>query len=152
MSWVRVERPREIKGIDQTTGKVIAVLDLQVASAADLPTIGAQVENYIVAAGSIAQIVEADEPTYVTLSGDSEQWYPTQESADAQAALNASPTLNAALRRSDGDTIDLTDDEVGRIRDEVDESEQRQRFDEWGDPITEPEPEPDTEEVEEDER
>lgn len=76
MSWIRVEKPREVKGF--LNGKIIAVLDLQVATAADLPEIGSEVENYIVAAGSVAQIVEADELTFVTLSGGSETWWPDQ--------------------------------------------------------------------------
>lgn len=76
MSWIRVEKAREVLGFQN--GKIVAVLDLQVATAADLPPIGGEVENYIVAAGSAAQIVEADEPTFVTLSGDSEEWWPNQ--------------------------------------------------------------------------
>ena len=77
MGWIRVEgKPREVLGYQD--GKAIAVLDLQVATADDLPEIGDEVENYIVAAGSNAQIVEADELTFVTLSGDSETWWPSQ--------------------------------------------------------------------------
>lgn len=77
MGWIRVEgKPREVLGYQD--GKTVAVLDLQVATAADLPELGGVVENYIVAAGTIAQIVEADEPTYVTLSGNSETWWPDQ--------------------------------------------------------------------------
>ena len=77
MGWIRIEgKPREVQGYQD--GKTIAVLDLQVATAADLPELGGVVENYIVAAGTIAQIVEADEPTYVTLSGDSGKWHPEQ--------------------------------------------------------------------------
>lgn len=78
MSWVHVVQPTEIKGFDAESGKTIAVLDLQVATASDLPAIGDVVENYIIAAGSTAQIVEADEITFVTLSGDSGKWHPEQ--------------------------------------------------------------------------
>lgn len=101
MGWVRVEKPREILGFQD--GKTVAVLDLQVATAADLPEIGGVVENYIIAAGSIAQIVEAEEPTWVTLSGDSEEWWPDQSGEDEGGGrepetLNVSPL---SLGRSD---------------------------------------------------
>lgn len=86
MGWISVEAPRAIIGYKQESegepatilGKPIAKLDLQVATAADLPEIGDEVEGYIVAAGSTAQIVEADEITFVTLSGDSGKWHPEQ--------------------------------------------------------------------------
>ena len=95
MGWVRVEKPREILGFQD--GKTVAVLDLQVATAADLPELGAEAENYIVAAGSIAQIVEAEEPTWVTLSGDSEEWWPDQSGTKAGKTLSASPTLKKTV-------------------------------------------------------
>lgn len=118
MGWIRVEgKPREVQGYQD--GKTIAVLDLQVATAADLPELGGVVENYIVAAGTIAQIVEADEPTYVTLSGDSEEWWPDQSGTKAGKTLSASPTLNKAIAQSDGDTIDLTEDDIDKISDEL---------------------------------
>lgn len=118
MGWIRVEgKPREVLGYQD--GKTIAVLDLQVATAEDLPEVGEEVETYIVAAGSIAQIVEADEPTWVTLSGDSETWWPDQSGTDSSKALSASPTLNKALAQSDGDTIDLTEDDIDKISDEL---------------------------------
>ena len=118
MGWIRVEgKPREVQGYQD--GKTIAVLDLQVATAADLPELGGVVENYIVAAGSIAQIVEADELTYVTLSGDSEEWWPDQSGTKASRTLSASPTLNKAIAQSDDDTIDLTEDDIDKISDEL---------------------------------
>lgn len=118
MGWIRVEgKPREVQGYQD--GKTIAVLDLQVATAADLPELGGVVENYIVAAGSIAQIVEADEPTYVTLSGDSEEWWPDQSGTKSSRTLSASPTLKKAVDESDGDTIDLTEDDIEKISDEL---------------------------------
>lgn len=88
MSWIRVEKPREVKGI--LNGKIIAVLDLQVSTAEDLPAIGDVVENYIIAAGSCAQIVRASSPTFVTLDGDDGNWYPEQSSASASAASQLS--------------------------------------------------------------
>lgn len=118
MGWIRIEgKPREVQGYQD--GKTIAVLDLQVATAADLPELGGVVENYIVAAGSIAQIVEADEPTYVTLSGDSEEWWPDQSGTNSSKTLSASPTLKKAVDESDGDTIDLTEDDIDKINDEL---------------------------------
>ena len=118
MGWIRVEgKPREVQGYQD--GKTIAVLDLQVGTAADLPELGGVVENYIVAAGTIAQIVEADEPTYVTLSGDSEEWWPDQSGTKAGKTLSASPTLKKAVDESDGDTIDLTEDDIDKISDEL---------------------------------
>lgn len=119
MGWIRVEgKPREVQGYQD--GKTIAVLDLQVATAADLPELGGVVENYIVAAGTIAQIVEADEPTYVTLSGDSEEWWPDQSGTKAGKTLSASPTLNKAIADSNDDMIDLTGDDIDKISDELD--------------------------------
>ena len=118
MGWIRVEgKPREVQGYQD--GKTIAVLDLQVATAADLPELGGVVENYIVAAGTIAQIVEADEPTYVTLSGDSEEWWPDQSGTKAGKTLSMSPTLKKAVDESDGDTINLTEDDIDKISDEL---------------------------------
>lgn len=46
MGWIRVEgKPREVQGYQD--GKTIAVLDLQVATAADLPSLGGVVEGYV---------------------------------------------------------------------------------------------------------
>ena len=118
MGWIRVEgKPREVQGYQD--GKTFAVLDLQVATAADLPELGGVVENYIVAAGSTAQIVEVDEITFVTLSGDSEEWWPDQSGTKAGKTLSASPTLKKAVDESDGDTIDLTEDDIDKISDEL---------------------------------
>lgn len=140
MGWIRVEgKPREVQGYQD--GKTIAVLDLQVATAADLPELGGEVENYIVAAGSIAQIVEADEPTYVTLSGDSEEWWPDQSGTRSSKTLSISPTLNKAIAQSDGDTIDLTEDDIDRISDELEQAETpvKEQKKEYVESIEEPE-------------
>ena len=58
----------------------LAKLDLQVSTAADLPTLGGVVAGtpYKCGEGSIAQIVQADEPTFVTLDSSDETWYPEQ--------------------------------------------------------------------------
>lgn len=132
MGWIRVEKPREILGFQD--GKTVAVLDLQVSTAADLPELGGVVENYIIAAGSTAQIVEADAATFVTLSGDSEEWWPDQSGTKAGKTLSASPTLKKAIDESDGDTIDLTEDDIDKISDEL-------RMEPFPEPIDEDEPE-----------
>lgn len=104
MSWIRIEKPRQIIGYDEDN-KPIAVLDTQVGTAADLPDAGDEVDGYIVAAGSIAQIVEADEPTFVTLSGDSGSWYP--EHSDTSASTLSAPNLNQNLAQLDLDKPSL---------------------------------------------
>lgn len=120
MGWIRVEgAPREILTIDVQTGKPVAVLDLQVATAADLPALGGTVGNFIVAGGSNAQIVEADTITFVTLSGDSGEWYPPQSNDSENRTLSMSQTLKKAVDESDGDTIDLTEDDIDKISDEL---------------------------------
>lgn len=84
MGWRRIEgTPREIITIDAETGKQVAVVDMQVATAADLPALGDAVGNFIIAGGSNAQIVEADTLTFVTLSGGSGEWYPPQSNAES---------------------------------------------------------------------
>ena len=97
MSWRRIEKPRQIVGYDEDN-KPIAVLDLQVATAADLPDAGDEVDGYIVAAGSNAQIVEVDEITFVTLSGDTPGWYPDQSGTRSLSmAAPATRTLSEEL-------------------------------------------------------
>lgn len=84
MGWRRIEgAPREILKLDAETGKPVAVVDMQVATAADLPALGDAVGHFIIAGGSTAQIVEADTLTFVTLSGASGEWYPPQSNADS---------------------------------------------------------------------
>lgn len=88
MGWIRVEgAPREIITIDAETGKQVAVVDMQVATAADLPALGDAVGNFIIAGGSTAQIVEADTVTFVTLSGGSGEWYPPQSNDAANSEV-----------------------------------------------------------------
>lgn len=126
MGWIRVEgTPREIRTIDPQTGKQVAVLDLQVATAADLPALGDAVGSFIVAGGSTAQIVEADTVTFVTLSGGSGEWYPPQNNGAANNALSMSPTLKKAVDESNGDTIDLTEDDIDKISDEMEKADER---------------------------
>lgn len=123
MGWIRIEgAPREILTIDAQTGKQVAVVDMQVATAADLPALGDAVGNFIVAGGSNAQIVEADTVTFVTLSGDSGEWYPPQSTSAANNALSMSPTLKKAVDESNGDTINLAEDDIDKISDEMEKA------------------------------
>lgn len=120
MGWRRIEgAPREILTIDAETGKQVAVVDMQVATAADLPALGDAVGNFIVAGGSNAQIVEAKTLTFVTLSGGSGEWYPPQSNSAANNALSMSPTLKKAVDESNGDSIGLTEDDIDKINDEL---------------------------------
>ena len=76
MSMLRIEgEPREVLGYDG--GKTLAVLDLQVSTAAMLPAKNGVIGLYKVQPGSTAQIIQADEPTYVTMDDDG-NWYPEQ--------------------------------------------------------------------------
>ena len=68
---LRVERER----VKYPNGK--CVFDFQADTTSDLPALGASVGRYKVEWGSIAQIVQADEPTYMTL-GSNGTWYPDQ--------------------------------------------------------------------------
>lgn len=100
----RVEgAPREIKGM--IDGKPVAVLDIQVSTTDDLPHIGDEFENYIVAEGTIAQVVQDD--VFLTLDDD-DNYYPSNSEPNA-SSLNVSPTLGKTLNESKGETIDLKD-------------------------------------------
>ena len=76
-----IEKPRCVIGMD--AGKIVAKLDLQASTAADLPALGDVVDSYKVAAGSIAQLIQAG--YFVTLD-DNGVWYRfggSQPDADA---------------------------------------------------------------------
>lgn len=64
-----------IKSWQDETGAVCAKLELQVSTAADLPSEGDVVGGFKVQAGSFAQIIQA--ATVVTLDDDG-TWYPEQ--------------------------------------------------------------------------
>lgn len=98
-------------------GALVARLDLQVSTTEELPHIGDTVKNYTVAAGTIAQIIQSDEPTFLTLDED-DNYYPTQ-SDSTNKALSLSPTLNKAVRESTDDAIDLTEEDIDKINDEL---------------------------------
>lgn len=66
---VKVERIR------YQDGNGLAVMDLQVSTAAELPALKSKIGRYTVDSGSIAQIIQAGE--LVTLDEDG-TWYPEQ--------------------------------------------------------------------------
>lgn len=79
---LRVEKVRYNDGMKN------AVMDIQVSTAEELPSLNAVVCGLNIQAGSIAQIVQADEVTFVTLD-DNGTWYPEQSDSSA-SSLNAS--------------------------------------------------------------
>ena len=66
---VRIEGKRAINKIGE---KMVAVLDLQVSSVDKLPALGSTVAEYVVAEGSIAQIIQPWQ--FATLEEDG-KWY-----------------------------------------------------------------------------
>lgn len=68
---LRVEKVRYNDGMKN------AVLDIQVSTAAELPSLNDVVCGLKIIAGSIAQIIQADSPTFVTLDANG-TWYPEQ--------------------------------------------------------------------------
>ena len=69
---LRVERER----VKYPDGRV--VYDFQADTTSDLPALGSKLGRNTVGWGSIAQIVQADEPTYMTL-GSNGTWYPDND-------------------------------------------------------------------------
>lgn len=81
-----------------------------------------KIDGYTVAGGSM--VVAFDTGNILGFNSSSEWNNLTNPSeADAQAALSLSPTLSNALRNSGGDTIDLNEEDIERIRNEISESE-----------------------------
>ena len=70
--------PRAIYSYDDE-GYALAKVDLQVSTASDLPTLGGVIEGTKLKCGkgSTAQIIQAEEPTMVTMDDDG-NWYPEQ--------------------------------------------------------------------------
>lgn len=64
-----------IEGIRQHITRDKKVVDMQVSTAQDLPALNGNVEGIIIAAGSIAQIIQTG--AFVTLDDDG-TWYPEQ--------------------------------------------------------------------------
>ena len=75
MAIIRVEAKRE--SWRDTSGNEYAVMDIQVDAAEDLPAKDAVVGTAKIQPGSTAQIVNADEPTFVTMNS-SGAWKPEQ--------------------------------------------------------------------------
>lgn len=81
-----------------------------------------EIDGIAVAAGTL--ILAFDTGNILGFNSSSEWNNLTNPSeADAQAALSLSPTLSNALKNSGGDTIDLNEEDIERIRNEISESE-----------------------------
>lgn len=67
-----------MKSWEDADGNICAKLMLQCSGVSDLPDIGDTVGGFKVAAGSIAQLIQAN--TFVTLDDDTDSgtWYPEQ--------------------------------------------------------------------------
>ena len=65
-------------------GEALAWYDLSVSTAAELPALNSVVFGAKIQAPSRAQIIQADEPTIVTLDEDG-NWYPEQSDSGAAA-------------------------------------------------------------------
>ena len=61
-----------VEGIRQDITRDIKVVDLQVSTTDELPTIGENIDGIIIAAGSIAQVIQSG--VYFTLDDDG-TWY-----------------------------------------------------------------------------
>ena len=123
---VRIEKERYVDG------NLNAVLDLQVSTAEELPDMGDTIGLYTVAPGSIAQIVQADSPTFVTLDDDG-TWYPEQ--SDSSESLNMSaPKTSAQL--GEGKSVLVQDEPEINLdggdfeREEIPVKEQKKAFEE----------------------
>lgn len=66
-----------IRSFTDSDGVLNAQLELQVSTSDELPALGGDVDGVKVLEGSFAQIVQADEPTVVTLDANG-TWYPEQ--------------------------------------------------------------------------
>jgi hypothetical protein len=123
-----------IEKVRNVDGNYNAVMDLQVSTAAELPDMGDAIGLYTVAPGSIAQIVQADSPTFVTLDDDG-TWYPEQSDSSA-SSLNASlsaPKTSAQL--GEGKSVLVQDEpeinlDGGFEREEQPVKEQKKTFEE----------------------
>lgn len=125
---IRVEKVRYNDGLKN------AVMDIQVSTAAELPSLNDVVCGLKIIAGSIAQIVQADSPTFVTLDADG-TWYPEQSDSSA-SSLNASmsaPKTSAQL--GEGKSVLVQDEpeinlDGGFEREEQPVKEQKKEFEE----------------------
>lgn len=106
--------PNRTRAVDGENG-IELYGDFQADEASDLASV---LDGVTIAAGSTTQIIKMTEPTFVTLGTDG-TWYPEQSGAEAGKTLSMSPTLKKAVDESDGDTIDLTEDDIDKINDEL---------------------------------
>lgn len=111
----------------------IVKAELQVSSTDELPGLYELVDGVIVGPGSISQLIE--DGGFVAIDEDGD-WKPSGSTPDPDAAENTlamSPTLDKAIADSKDDTIDLTEDDIDRISDELEETpvkEQKKAFEE----------------------
>ena len=96
--------------------------DFQCDSVSDLTD---KLDGVTIAKGSVVQIVQADDSTFLTKGSDG-TWYPEQSGSSKNslnASLSMSPTLNKAITDSKDDMIELTEDDIDRISDELEQAE-----------------------------
>lgn len=125
---LRVEKVRYNDGMKN------AVMDIQVSTAAELPSLNDVVCGLKIQAGSIAQIIQADSPTFVTMDANG-TWYPEQSDSSA-SSLNASmsaPKTSAQL--GEGKSVLVQDEpeinlDGGFEREEQPVKEQKKEFEE----------------------
>lgn len=84
--------------IKQDKTHTLAKIGIQVSTSADLPTLGTVFGKYKLGQGSIAQIIQANEPTFVTIDEDG-TWYPEQ--SDSSKSLNLSAPKNIGGEREE---------------------------------------------------
>ena len=116
---LRIEKVRANDGAGN------AVLDIQVSTVAELPALDEELGMRLtVKAGSIAQVIQTG--AWYTLDANG-TWYDTSGNAASSASNNSlsmSPTLNKAIAGSTDDTIGLTEDDIDRISDELEKTEE----------------------------
>ena len=105
----------------------IKVVDMQVSTTAELPDLDENVEGIVIAAGSIAQIIQADSPTFVTLDDDG-TWYPEQSDSSESLSMSA-PKSSAQL--GEGKSV--------LVQDELEEPAVKEQKKEYVESIEEPE-------------
>lgn len=121
---LRVEKVRYNDGMKN------AVMDIQVSTAAELPSLNDVVCGLKIIAGSIAQIIQADSPTFVTLD-DNGTWYPEQSDSSAS-------TLNASLS-APKTSAQLGEGKSVLVQDELEEPAVKEQKKEYVESIEEPE-------------
>ena len=93
--------------IKQDKTHTLAKIGIQVSTAVELPTLGTVFGKYKMGKGSIAQIIQANEPTFVTIDEDG-TWYPEQSDSSA-SSLNASLSAPKSIG---GEREEITEEPV----------------------------------------